>query len=102
MIYVVATTHVKTDQRGLHQGCGGRYSRDPEGKGLHLLQISHQHPRPESVRGGRALGEPRPSQRPWQRAAHEDVAGVFRAVQGVADGDRDHQRWHGREVLRLR
>src|SRR6201988_2321267 len=69
--------------------------RDAEGKGLHFLRGPPRYSRSQHLCRGGTLGEPRRPQRARTCAAHEGMARIFRAAEGRADGDRNHQRRQG-------
>ena len=95
MIYVIATTQVKPDSREAYiKGARDCIAATRQEKGC-LSYESHT-----------SINDPnlfvvveRWESRARQGAAHESLARIFRTVEGVADGDRDHQRRQGREDL---
>jgi len=65
MIYVIATTPMKPENKDdFIKGAQGLHRRDAQGEGLHFLWRQCQRQQSEPLCRGRALGDPRGSQRP--------------------------------------
>ena len=99
MIYVIATTPMKPENKDDfikgHKACTAETLKE---KGC-ISYEGHVSVNNPNVCGGRTVGNPRRSQCAWPCAPYEGVAGVFLADEDGADGDRDHQRRQGGEIL---
>src|SRR5712664_2023446 len=102
MIYVVATSQVKPESRDAFiKGAKECIAATRTEKGCISYESHTSINDPQSFRGGRALGDPRGSQCARPGAAYESLARIFRAAEGVANRDRDHQRRQGREAVSI-
>src|SRR3979490_1355276 len=101
MIYVVATSQVKPESReAFIKGAKECIAATLKEKGCISYESHTSINDPnlfvvvERWESREDLNAPRP------RAAYEGVAGIFCAVEGLSDRDRDHQRRQGREAVR--
>jgi quinol monooxygenase YgiN len=99
MIYVVATSQVKPESRDAFiKGAKECIAATRKEKGC-LSYDSHTSINDPNLFVVVERWESREDLNAWPRAAHESLARIFRAIESVADRDRDHQRRQGREAV---
>ena len=99
MIYVVATTQVKPELRDAFiKGAKECVAATRKEKGC-ISYDGHTSILDPNLFVMVERWETREDLSARPGAAHEGLARIFRAAEGVANGDRDHQRRQGREAL---
>jgi hypothetical protein len=102
MIYVVATSQVKPESRDAFiKGAKECIAATRMEKGCIAYESHSSINDPNLFVVVESLGDPRRSQCARPGTAYEGLARIFRAAEGVADRDRDHQRRQRREAVSI-
>jgi len=100
MIYVVATSQVKPELRDAFiRGAKECIAATRKEKGC-IAYESHTSINDPNLFVVVERWESREDLNAHSRAAHEGLARILRAAEGIADRDRDHQRRQGRAALK--